>query len=160
MRADRGDEPVSLIIADLDHFKQVNARHGHLTGDEVLAAVARDIRQSVRPYDAACRIGGEEFAVILPRTGAAEAVEVAERIRTLVGLTDHEGLPEVAMSLGVATFPDHGTTIRTLVSRADDAMYAAKDAGRNTVRAWPASPAAAAAAPAAPTMAPAAEASG
>jgi diguanylate cyclase (GGDEF)-like protein len=136
VRADRGGDPMSLIIADLDHFKQVNDRHGHLTGDDVLAAVARDISQSVRPYDVACRIGGEEFAVILPRTSATEARDVAERIRTLVGLTDHGDLPEVTISLGVATFPDDGTTIRTLVSRADDAMYAAKDAGRNAVRTW------------------------
>ncbi len=141
VRADRGDEPVSLIVADLDHFKRVNDRHGHLTGDAVLTAVAQDVRQSLRPYDAACRIGGEEFAVILPRSGSGDAMEVAERIRTLVGLATREGLPGVTISLGVATFPADGRTIRTLVSRADDAMYAAKDAGRNTVRAWQAAPA-------------------
>lgn len=139
LRAQRNGQPVSLIITDLDHFKRVNDTHGHTTGDDVLAAVARDVVASVRPFDVACRIGGEEFAVILPQTGRAEGREVAERIRSRVALTDHEGLPSVTISCGVATYPDDASAIRELTTRADDAMYAAKAAGRNAARSWPAS---------------------
>jgi len=136
LRAQRNEEPVSLIITDLDHFKSINDAHGHTAGDDVLAAVAGDVIASVRPFDVACRIGGEEFAVILPRTARQEAVGVAERIRTRVALSEHEGLPCVTISCGVATFPEDAASIRELTTRADDAMYAAKAAGRNAVRPW------------------------
>ncbi len=135
-RAQRNGLQTSLIIADLDHFKQVNDLHGHAIGDEALAAVARDVVASVRPFDIACRIGGEEFAVILPQTTKDEGLDVAERIRTRVALTAHEGLPAVTLSCGVAAYPVDADAIRELVKRADDAMYEAKAAGRNTVRAW------------------------
>jgi diguanylate cyclase (GGDEF)-like protein len=136
LRAQRNGQPTSLIITDLDHFKQVNDEHGHTTGDDVLAAVARDVVASVRPFDVACRIGGEEFAVILPQTGKEDGLIVAERVCTRVALTEHESLPAVTISCGVATYPDDADTIRDLTKRADDAMYAAKAAGRNAVRAW------------------------
>lgn len=135
-RADRNGEPVSLVIADLDCFKHVNDTHGHPVGDAVLAAVAADIAASVRPFDVACRLGGEEFAVILPQTGKEEALAVAERIRSRVAHADRGDLPEVTISCGVATYPDDARSPRTLAKRADDAMYAAKAAGRNAVRAW------------------------
>jgi len=136
LRSQRNGEPVSLIITDLDNFKQVNDAHGHTVGDDVLAAVARDVIASVRPFDVACRIGGEEFAVILPQTTKQEAVQVAERMRTRVALADHEGLPCVTISCGVATYPEDAASIRELTTRADDGMYAAKAAGRNAVRPW------------------------
>ena len=136
LRAQRNDQPATLIITDLDHFKLINDEYGHTTGDDVLAAVAHDVVASVRPFDIACRIGGEEFTVILPQTGRDEGLEVAERIRARVALTDHESLPSVTISCGVATFPDDANAIRDLTKRADDAMYAAKAAGRNAVRAW------------------------
>ena len=135
LRAQRTGQNTSLIITDLDHFKQVNDKHGHATGDDVLAAVARDVVASVRPFDIACRIGGEEFAVILPQTSKDQGMQVAERIRTRVALTEHEGLPAVTLSCGVAAYPVDAATIRELVKRADDAMYEAKEAGRNAVRA-------------------------
>jgi diguanylate cyclase (GGDEF)-like protein len=111
-------------------------RYGHITGDEVLAAVGRDVAASVRPFDVACRIGGEEFAVILPQTTKAEGMRVAERIRSRVAQNVHEGLPPVTISCGVATYPDDASTMRALTKRADDAMYAAKAAGRDVVHAW------------------------
>jgi diguanylate cyclase (GGDEF)-like protein len=114
----------------------INDAHGHTVGDDVLAAVAGDVIASVRPFDVACRIGGEEFAVILPETTKPAAVQVAERIRGRVALTEHEGLPSVTISCGVATYPDDAASIRELTTRADDCMYAAKAAGRNAVRSW------------------------
>lgn len=137
LRAERMGQPASLIITDLDRFKSVNDTHGHAVGDDVLAAVARDVVSCVRPFDVPCRIGGEEFAVILPQTGKDQAVAVARRICSHVALTAHEGLPEVTVSCGVATYPDDADAIRLLTTRADGAMYAAKRAGRNAVRAWP-----------------------
>jgi len=137
VRAERLGQPASLIITDLDRFKSVNDTYGHAVGDDVLAAVAHDLVSCVRPFDVPCRIGGEEFAVILPQTGKDEAVAVARRICSQVALTAHDGLPEVTISCGVATYPDDADAIRLLTKRADDAMYAAKRAGRNAVRAWP-----------------------
>lgn len=136
VRADRSGEQVSLIIADLDHFKAVNDDNGHLVGDDVLVCVAGDLVRSVRPFDVVARIGGEEFAVVLPHTGRQEASLVAERIRSLVALTARGDLPPVTMSCGVAVYPEDGDSLRLLAKRADDAMYAAKRSGRNTVRTW------------------------
>lgn len=136
VRANRNGEPLSLVIADLDHFKRVNDDHGHLVGDEVLVCVARDLLRSVRPFDLVARIGGEEFAVVLPRSGKREATLVAERIRALVALTTCGNLPGVTVSCGLAAYPADADSLRALVKRADDAMYAAKRAGRNTVRTW------------------------
>ncbi|MBE0528284.1 MAG: GGDEF domain-containing protein [Thermoleophilia bacterium] len=136
MRAQRCGRPATLIITDLDHFKSVNDHHGHTIGDDVLAAVAADVAASVRPFDVACRIGGEEFAVILPSSDREEGLAVAERIRARVARSDRGGLPAVTISCGVASYPEDGEAIRELVRHADDAMYAAKAAGRNTVRAW------------------------
>ena len=93
LRSQRNDRPVSLIITDLDHFKSINDAHGHTAGDDVLAAVAGDVIACVRPFDVACRIGGEEFAVILPETSKPAAVQVAERIRSREALTEHGAFP-------------------------------------------------------------------
>ena len=139
MRSERMGEPVSLIMIDVDHFKRVNDTHGHLVGNRVLMSVADDISRSARAYDDACRVGGEEFAVILPHTEPADALSVAERMRSNVALIAHEGQPGVTISAGVATFPTDGDTIRVLIGRADEALYAAKREGRNCVRAWAAS---------------------
>ena len=136
IRADRNGEQVSLIIADLDHFKQVNDEYGHLTGDDVLIGVAEDLGRCVRPFDVVARIGGEEFSVVLPHTGKREAAQVAERIRSLVALTAHGDLPSVTISCGVATYPEDADSLRLLTKHADDAMYMAKGAGRNAVNVW------------------------
>jgi len=136
LRGERSGEQTSLIIADLDHFKRVNDLHGHTVGDDVLAAVAAEIMHGVRPYDLACRIGGEEFAIILPGTSKAEGLAVAERLRLRVEGARGGDLPAVTLSCGVASCPADAGTARDLTRCADDAMYAAKAAGRNTVCAW------------------------
>ena len=133
-RSARTGHATTLLIGDVDHFKQVNDAHGHTVGDDVLAAIAGDVVGSLRRYDLACRIGGEEFAVILPQTSKEEGLEIAERIRARVGGDRDDGLPQVTMSCGVASYPVDATTTRELTKQADDAMYAAKAAGRNTVR--------------------------
>jgi diguanylate cyclase (GGDEF)-like protein len=135
-RASRLDSPVSLIIGDIDHFKTVNDSRGHMVGDEVLVAVSRALACSVRPFDTACRIGGEEFAVVMPQTDKGDALRAAERIRAAVTCASGPPLPAVTISLGVASFPKDADSLKLLVKRADDAMYRAKAAGRNRCRAW------------------------
>jgi diguanylate cyclase (GGDEF)-like protein len=135
-RARRDGQPTTLIITDLDRFKQINDEHGHTVGDDVLAAVADEVAQSVRRYDIACRIGGEEFAVILPGADKDAGLRIAERVRAGVEAATGAGLPAVTISCGIASYPDDAATARDLTRCADDAMYAAKAAGRNTVRAW------------------------
>jgi diguanylate cyclase (GGDEF)-like protein len=114
----------------------VNDAYGHGVGDAVLAVVAAELAGCIRSFDAACRIGGEEFAVILPNTGRPEARGVAERIRAGIARDGRDGSPAVTVSCGVATHPCDAATARALVRCADDAMYEAKHAGRNTIGAW------------------------
>jgi diguanylate cyclase (GGDEF)-like protein len=137
MRSERLLQPLSLVMLDIDHFKRVNDAHGHPTGDRVLLSTATEIARASRAYDETCRVGGEEFAVILPNAGAREALSVAERMRSAVALIAHEGEPGVTVSAGVATCEGPGDSIRGLIGRADAALYAAKGDGRNCVRADP-----------------------
>lgn len=127
-------EPIGLIIADLDHFKNVNDTHGHAVGDAVLVDVAYTIRKELRAFDLAYRLGGEEFMVVLPGATAKESRGLAERLRAAVERTPAGGL-SVTMSCGVAssgggTFDYHST-----FDAADAALYRAKQAGRNRVEA-------------------------
>jgi diguanylate cyclase (GGDEF)-like protein len=126
----RFGEPISLILADLDHFKEVNDRHGHLVGDRVLQAVAECLRSSLRAFDQIYRYGGEELIVLLPAS-LEEAVQTAERLRQAVACARPAGLP-LTVSLGVACARP-GETLEGLVARADQALYAAKAAGRDRV---------------------------
>jgi diguanylate cyclase (GGDEF)-like protein len=135
-RADRSGESTSLVIADLDYFKAINDECGHLVGDDVLVAVAAVLKTAVRPSDLVCRIGGEEFALVLPSTDARTASLVAERVRAAVADMAHDGVRRVTLSCGVATYPADANSPSLLTKRADDAMYAAKRAGRNTVLTW------------------------
>gem|GEM_PF-5117561 len=136
----REAKPLSLIMADIDHFKDYNDRYGHLEGDECIRLVARSCGRGVRrPGDRPFRYGGEEFALILPGTDGSGARTIAETIRETVedlGLR-HEASPvadHVTVSMGVATTgADDDTTVNELVKRADDALYTAKQAGRNRV---------------------------
>jgi diguanylate cyclase (GGDEF)-like protein/PAS domain S-box-containing protein len=134
--AKRFGQPLCLIMADLDEFKAFNDRHGHLAGDRVLAACGRALKNLVRSTDLACRYGGEEFAVLLPRTDEAEALAVAERVRLGIGeLSLDEGVApagSISASVGVAVFTP-GMPAEELVSRADTAMYEAKNLGKNRV---------------------------
>ncbi|HEY3957765.1 MAG TPA: GGDEF domain-containing protein [Streptosporangiaceae bacterium] len=138
--AQRTRSPVAVAIADLDHFKAVNDGYGHLTGDAVLAAAAATLREGLRPYDLIGRFGGEEFTILLPHTGADEAVAVADRLRASLASypfpagEDRDPL-HVTVSIGVAaTLDPAGQDLTDLLTAADAALYAAKTGGRNTVR--------------------------
>ncbi len=135
-RAQRYDDPLALVLLDVDHFKAVNDLHGHPVGDEVLCAVAHAIRQAVRDTDLVARYGGEEFAVILPRTGLPGALTVAERIWRAVGaLQAGPGRAvRVTASLGVAGYPGRNVLAPDqLLRSADEALYRAKREGRNKI---------------------------
>ncbi|WP_336776002.1 sensor domain-containing diguanylate cyclase [Paenibacillus sp. MMO-58] len=123
--------PFSVIIMDLDHFKNVNDRHGHQMGDEVLKFVASIMVSEKGPDDYCCRFGGEEFTMLLPHATEAEAVQVAERIRLRIEQSVTPIGESVTMSLGVATFPDAAEEVVELFKYADQALYQAKRDGRN-----------------------------
>lgn len=128
---------LSLVLFDLDHFKRVNDSHGHPTGDALLAAVAHNVDAAARAADVVCRYGGEEFAMVLVDTDEAEARDACERMRAVVAATRVRG-PDgasvsVTASFGVATASEVGIDRQRLLAAADDALYAAKDAGRNRV---------------------------
>jgi diguanylate cyclase (GGDEF)-like protein len=130
-RAARTGDTVGLIIGDLDHFKAVNDDFGHPVGDEVLRRAARAVETAVRRVDVPFRIGGEEFAVIVPATDLASAHLLAERIRGAVAQELANGPGDVTMSLGIAAYPEHGPDGVSLVAHADSACYQAKARGRN-----------------------------
>lgn len=135
-RAQRYDDALALIILDLDHFKSVNDRHGHVAGDGVLREVAAALLRSVRDTDLVARYGGEEFAVLLPRTHLAGALTVAERIHREVAALrpGPEGALRVTASLGVSGFPHRSVlSAEQLVLTADEALYRAKHEGRNKI---------------------------
>jgi diguanylate cyclase (GGDEF)-like protein len=132
---------VSLVMMDIDHFKQVNDTWGHQVGDAVLRAVAKATKQTVRKSDVVARYGGEEFAMIAPETSKEEGIRMAERLRERVALAkaDAGGGREIRVtaSFGVATFPQDARDLRSLVAAADRALYQAKERGRNQVVASP-----------------------
>lgn len=143
-RGERYGTPVSLVLCDVDHFKQFNDKYGHPVGDRVLREIASCLSRELREVDRACRYGGEEFALVLPQCDMSAALQAAERVRQAVGVLDlvvdaGESV-EVSVSLGVATYPVHGTAYATLFKQADDALYEAKAQGRNRVVAAAASP--------------------
>jgi diguanylate cyclase (GGDEF)-like protein len=134
-RAVRFERPLSLLLLDLDHFKLVNDVWGHPRGDAVLVELAARIRSQVRDVDTLARYGGEEFVVVLPETDRAGAVQAAERICAAVRRRpfgeDGEQPIDMTLSLGIAVFPDHGTSSTALLRLADEALYAAKRGGRD-----------------------------
>jgi diguanylate cyclase (GGDEF)-like protein len=135
-RSRRTNAPLSVIMLDIDHFKRINDEHGHLFGDQVLAAIGHRLRQVLRRSDLRCRYGGDEFLILLPETPAAGAPHVAEWLRSELGGEDvsADGVTiRPSVSIGVATCQP-GDRAEALVDRADRALYAAKAAGRNCVR--------------------------
>ncbi len=136
-RAARESQPFSVLMMDVDHFKRFNDTHGHEAGDEVLRAIARLLGQQIRGSDVASRIGGEELLVLLPGAGADGARKRADELRAAIALLEvaHLGadVGPVTISIGVATFPEHGERADALLRAADDALYRAKRAGRNRV---------------------------
>ena len=130
-RARRNDAPLALVVADLDHFKEVNDRCGHHIGDATLRRVAAVFAEGMRKLDAVARVGGEEFALVLPNTDAHEAFALAERLRCALRDEFSGEAVAITVSLGVAAFPQHGATAGALVRTADEALHAAKGSGRD-----------------------------
>jgi diguanylate cyclase (GGDEF)-like protein len=138
LRAQRYGLTFSLVMLDIDDFKSVNDRHGHVVGDEALSACSHVIRRSVREIDVACRYGGEEFALILPETSRSGAFIVSDRIRTDVELLfSHELFRDrqldLSISGGVAIFPIDSSSEDGLVTMADQALYRSKKEGKNKI---------------------------
>lgn len=129
-RAIRNGDQVSLVMLDLDHFKQVNDTHGHPAGDEALRNVAAALAITCREFDTAARYGGEEFAVVLPSCGPEEGVLIADRLRQAVASAP--SVSRLTASAGVATFPDHAANSEDLVLAADAALLQSKRGGRNS----------------------------
>jgi len=135
-RAVRFDHPLSVIKADMDLLRNINSNFGRPAGDLALNGTAEIIHRNMREYDVAGRLGGEEFAVILPKTDAGEALAVAERIReqvesTCFSVSTSTRPIEVTISLGVASYPVHGVDAKEVLHQADQAVYHAKLCGRN-----------------------------
>lgn len=126
---------LSLMLLDLDHFKQLNDAHGHLAGDRILEIVSARLSRMVRPGDCICRFGGEEFLILLPATPVDAALQIAERMRHTIAQPVFE-LPDrvVTASAGISEVLEHEQGLENALQRADKALYAAKAAGRNCVR--------------------------
>jgi diguanylate cyclase (GGDEF)-like protein len=137
-RARGGGEPLAVLLVDIDNFKAVNDRYGHLTGDDVLRGVATGLTDGLRPRDFVGRFGGEEFVILLAGSDLEQARQTAERIRAHVAeVSIDDGRQErvsVTVSVGVAAFRDSGHSVLELLDAADTALYAAKHSGRNCVR--------------------------
>ena len=131
-RSRRLRRPISVLLADVDHFKQYNDTHGHPAGDVALARIADILRKTTRGVDCVARYGGEEFLVLLLETTVGTAAIVAERIRAQVEAEGFAG-GKITVSIGVAECPSHGDTPESLIEGADAALYEAKDCGRNRV---------------------------
>jgi len=127
-------EPLTVVMFDIDHFKHVNDTYGHQTGDAVLQRIAELTRRQVREGDLVGRIGGEEFVWLLPKVSIGQARDLAERLRALIERESAAGgLPSVTVSLGLALLR-MGDTPEQLIARADEALYRAKESGRNCVQ--------------------------
>ncbi|MEJ2719597.1 MAG: GGDEF domain-containing protein [bacterium] len=137
-RATRSGTKLSLLVLDIDDFRQINNTMGHRKGDDALVAIADLIRGNLRKIDIAFRYGGEEFVILLPGTAEMEAIHTAERLRVVIaeydGFPDLKGEPyRITVSIGAAVFPDHARTEEDLFSRADAALYLAKRGGKNRI---------------------------
>ncbi len=133
LRANRNDDKLCLMMVDVDRFKNFNDEHGHIVGDRILSAVADSLREHLRPTDLLARFGGDEFAVLLPGATLEQATETAERLRERIEIRSEARLPSpVTISVGV-TSASKSDDLDRLVHRADEAMYEAKDQGRNRV---------------------------
>ena len=136
-RSQRYNRQMSVLMLDLDHFKQFNDSFGHPTGDRILEGVAVTIMNSIRTIDIAARYGGDEFVVVLPETDTSMALLIAERIRSSIAETplsvtrDNAPTVRLTASIGIACCPQHGATVESLLKCVDEALYQAKDRGKN-----------------------------
>ena len=139
IRAQRQNTSVSLIMGDIDHFKNVNDTYGHPAGDKVLKAFGELIKKYSRGSDIYCRYGGEEFLLVCPEMSSEKAYERAEQLRMEISATpiiSDGAVITVRASFGIASYPQHGDTDNALISAADNALYEAKNAGRNQVKCY------------------------
>lgn len=126
--------PFAVVIGDIDHFKNINDKFGHAMGDDVLQFLAQHLRDLSRPDDIICRFGGEEFVLLLPKISTDQAYKVAERMRIYIENTIHPGIgAPITLSFGVASWPAGRLSIAQVLKNADEALYVAKEAGRNQV---------------------------
>jgi diguanylate cyclase (GGDEF)-like protein/PAS domain S-box-containing protein len=137
----RRESNLCVIMTDIDHFKGVNDVYGHSVGDQVIQVVARTLTGSIRVSDLLCRYGGEEFCILLPNTALADACAIAERARATIENGTSAAIRTVQVrkitsSFGVASLSDGAQTVQELIDQADQALYAAKEAGRNRVMVW------------------------
>lgn len=135
LRCSRNNQPVSILIADIDFFKRVNDSYGHLVGDAALRTVAGCLIHNLRSFDLLVRYGGEEFAILLPGTAPEEATQLAERLRSAVAASDIQNGDvtfQVTISMGIASAQNE-KTLEALLNEADHALYRAKELGRNRV---------------------------
>jgi diguanylate cyclase (GGDEF)-like protein len=136
-RSRQSGQPMSLVSIDVDHFKKFNDNHGHDAGDMVLRAVGTALENACDGDQLPCRLGGEEFMVLLPETSIGKGTEVAEELRAAIEAINvrygEKTLPRITISAGVAGHPDHGLMPQDLMKSADDALYASKAGGRNMV---------------------------
>ncbi len=131
-RAQRHKHPLSVLMIDVDHFKQYNDRFGHQLGDKLLADIAALFKRSTRSIDYAARYGGDEFLLLLHEVGSSDAVMLADRVRAAVAdATFGPGDHKVTVSIGVASYPEHGETAEAVIASADAGLYKAKRSGRN-----------------------------
>ena len=133
----RTAEPLALMMLDVDHFKKINDTVGHAGGDAALRRLAQIMQESLRPTDTVGRLGGEEFAILLPETGAEDAVNLADRLRKEIERDRSEGVPSFTVSIGVAAAVTKDATTERLLADADEALYLAKNGGRNRVKLAP-----------------------
>ncbi|MFP4478284.1 MAG: GGDEF domain-containing protein [Candidatus Izemoplasmatales bacterium] len=130
---EENEEPFSMIMFDIDHFKEVNDEYGHLVGDDVLKGLADLVKEEKRSDDIVCRYGGEEFFLLLPETENDNAIKVAKRLHKKIKKMDIPKVGHITVSMGVVTYQDE-ETIDEIVKRADDLMYEAKEDGRDTIK--------------------------
>ena len=137
LRAARKQTRIGIVMADIDHFKQINDTYGHEAGDDFLIKLADFFKRKTRGSDIACRYGGEEFILILPDSSAEDTYKRAEylreEIKNMEVYSRGQRLPSITLSFGIATYPDRGTDMNELLRVADAALYKAKQEGRDRV---------------------------
>ncbi len=136
-RSQRLNRPLSVLMMDIDYFKNYNDTYGHQKGDEILSGIAKKLRKSLREYDTLARYGGDEFVLLLPETDAQVAQKIAERLvqalrEMNILISETDSIPiYLTLSIGIASYPSHANDLQTLMQAADYALYQAKQAGRN-----------------------------